>query len=141
MGGGDRRRAKVKGLAPLACKTDRIDAWVLAELSRRDLVPAIWLPTRVARRAERARWRLHLVRHRSALSTASTRRCSRSVCLPGLRPVRREGARAARAARVARAVARHCDRQPAMIDELDHQIAGTSASCARWAPITATSRC
>jgi transposase len=36
---------KVKGLAPLACKTDRIDAWVLAELSRRDLVPEIWLPT------------------------------------------------------------------------------------------------
>src|SRR5438093_6967362 len=34
----------VKGLAPLACKTDRIDAWVLAELSRRELVPAIWLP-------------------------------------------------------------------------------------------------
>jgi len=33
---------KVKGLAPLACKTDRIDAWVLAELARRDLVPAIW---------------------------------------------------------------------------------------------------
>jgi hypothetical protein len=29
---------KVKGLAPLACKTDRIDAWVLAELSRRDLI-------------------------------------------------------------------------------------------------------
>jgi hypothetical protein len=34
----------VKGIAPLACKTDRIDARVLAELSRRDLVPAIWLP-------------------------------------------------------------------------------------------------
>ena len=30
----------VKGLAPLACKTDRIDAWVLAELCRRELVPA-----------------------------------------------------------------------------------------------------
>jgi transposase len=27
---------RVKGLAPLACKTDRIDAWVLAELCRRD---------------------------------------------------------------------------------------------------------
>ena len=39
---------KVKGLAPLACKTDRIDAWVLAELARRDLVPAIWLPTRAS---------------------------------------------------------------------------------------------
>src|SRR5215217_2523 len=60
--------AKVKGLAPLACKTDRIDAWVLAELSRRELVPAIWLPGFGVRQArERALWRLHLVRHRSAL--------------------------------------------------------------------------
>jgi transposase len=59
---------KVKGLGPLACKTDKIDARVLAELSRRDLVPAIWLPTPDVRGArERARWRLHLVRHRTAL--------------------------------------------------------------------------
>ena len=59
---------KVKGLAPLACKTDRIDAWVLAELSRRELVPAIWLPDpHVRAERERARWRLHLVRHRSSL--------------------------------------------------------------------------
>src|SRR5690242_7049869 len=35
---------RVRGLAPLACKTDRIDAWVLAELGRRELVPAVWLP-------------------------------------------------------------------------------------------------
>jgi len=35
---------KVKGLAPLACKPDRIDARVLATLSARDLVPEIWLP-------------------------------------------------------------------------------------------------
>src|SRR5437660_361971 len=61
---------KVKGLAPLACKTDRIDAWVLAELARRDLVPAIWLPDPVVRaERERARCRLHLVRHRSNLLT------------------------------------------------------------------------
>ena len=60
---------KVKGLAPLAAKTDRIDAWVLAELSRRDLVPAIWLPDPAVRaERERARWRLHLVRHRTALN-------------------------------------------------------------------------
>jgi transposase len=59
---------KVKGLAPLACKTDRIDAWVLAELSRRDLVPAIWLPDPALRaERERARFRLHLVRQRSRL--------------------------------------------------------------------------
>ena len=57
---------KVKGLAPLACKTDRIDAWVLAELCRRELVPAIWLPDpQVRAERERARWRLHLVRQRS----------------------------------------------------------------------------
>lgn len=59
---------KVKGLAPLACKTDRIDAWVLAELSRRDLVPAIWLPDpEVRAERERARFRLHLARHRARL--------------------------------------------------------------------------
>ncbi len=59
---------KVKGLAPLACKTDRIDARVLAELSWRDLVPAIWLPDPTIRRErELARFRLHLVRHRTTL--------------------------------------------------------------------------
>ena len=59
---------KVRGLAPLACKTDKIDAQVLAELSRRDLVPAIWLPNPSVRAdRERARWRLHLVKHRTAL--------------------------------------------------------------------------
>jgi transposase len=59
---------KVKGLAPLSCNSDRIDAWVLAELSRRELVPAIWLPDPAVRgERERARWRLHLVRLRSSL--------------------------------------------------------------------------
>jgi transposase len=59
---------KVKGLAPLACKTDKIDSRVLAELSFRDLVPAIWLPTPELRRErERSRWRLHLVKHRTIL--------------------------------------------------------------------------
>jgi transposase len=61
---------KVKGLAPLACKTDRIDAWVLAELSRRELVPAIWLPDPAIRaERERARFRLHLVHHRTGLKS------------------------------------------------------------------------
>src|SRR3954470_2343951 len=45
---------KVRGLAPLACKTDRIDAWVLAELARRELVPAIWLPDPTVRGEHRA---------------------------------------------------------------------------------------
>jgi transposase len=60
--------AKVKGIAPLAAKTDRIDARVLAELARRELVPEIWLPDPTVRaERERARFRLHLVHHRTAL--------------------------------------------------------------------------
>ena len=59
---------KVKGLAPLAVKTDRIDSRVLAVLSQRDLVPAIWLPDPTVREErELARFRLHLVKHKSAL--------------------------------------------------------------------------
>jgi transposase len=59
---------KVKGLAPLACKTDEIDANVLAQLSWRDLVPAIWLPDPMLRQErERARFRLPLVKHRTSL--------------------------------------------------------------------------
>jgi len=62
--------AKVKGLAPLACKTDKIDARVLAELCRRELVPAIWLPDPSVRGdRERARFRLHLVRQRTRLKS------------------------------------------------------------------------
>jgi transposase len=60
--------AKARGIAPLACKTDTIDTWVLAELARRELVPEIWLPDpEVRAERERARFRLHLVKHRSAL--------------------------------------------------------------------------
>jgi transposase len=59
---------KVKGLAPLAVKTDEIDSKVLAVLSHRDLVPAIWLPDPTVREErELARFRLHLVKHRSML--------------------------------------------------------------------------
>jgi len=59
---------KARGIAPLACKTDTIDTWVLAELARLELVPEIWLPDpEVRAERERARFRLHLVKHRSAL--------------------------------------------------------------------------
>jgi transposase len=59
---------RVKGLAPLACKTDKTDSLVLATLSQRDLVPAVWLPDpRVREVRELARFRMHLVHHKSAL--------------------------------------------------------------------------
>jgi transposase len=59
---------RVKALAPLTAKTDKIDARVLADLSLRDLIPAIWLPPLGVRGdRELARFRLHLVGHRTAL--------------------------------------------------------------------------
>src|SRR5215211_4043774 len=58
---------KVRDIAPLACKTDKVDARVLAELCRRDLVPALWLPSLDDRALrERLRRRMHLVRLRTS---------------------------------------------------------------------------
>lgn len=58
---------RVKGVAPLACKTDRVDARVLAELCRRDLVRALWIPSLEERELrERLRRRMHLVRLRTS---------------------------------------------------------------------------
>ena len=58
---------KAKAIAPLACKTDRVDARVLADLVRRDLVPEVWVPS-VQERAnrERLRRRSHLIRLRTS---------------------------------------------------------------------------
>ena len=58
---------KVRDVAPLACKTDKVDARVLAELCRRDLVPELWVPS-IADRAlrERLRRRAHLVKTRTS---------------------------------------------------------------------------
>jgi transposase len=58
---------RVKALAPLTCKTDKVDARVLAELARRDLVPAVWVPPLAERELrERLRRRMHLVRLRTS---------------------------------------------------------------------------
>src|SRR5205823_3869973 len=84
VGIADAQRARA--LAPLACKTDRIDAQVLAELARRDLVPEVWLPDpRVRGERERARFRLHLVKHRTMLKN----RINQTLVAHGLgRPTR-----------------------------------------------------
>jgi transposase len=60
-------RRKVKTVAPLAAKTDKVDARLLAELSRRELVPGLWLPSLNERALrERLRRRMHLVRLRTS---------------------------------------------------------------------------
>ena len=134
---------KVKGLAPLACKTDKIDAWVLAELSRRDLVPAIWLPTPTVRaERERARWRLHLVRHRTALKNrihATLLAFGHPCPVSDLFGV---GGREL-LARLALPEPWAADTAAALhlIDQLDAEIAECERACGSWAPITATCRC
>ncbi|HEY9379415.1 MAG TPA: transposase, partial [Jiangellaceae bacterium] len=58
---------KVRDVAPLACKTDKVDAHVLANLCRRDLVPALWVPPLEERALrEQLRRRMHLVRLRAS---------------------------------------------------------------------------
>lgn len=73
---------KVKALAPLACKTDRVDARVLANLVRRELVPELWVPSLSDRELrERLRRRTHLVR----LRTSATNRAFGLLTQWGLR--------------------------------------------------------
>jgi transposase len=58
---------RVKTVAPLAAKTDKVDARLLAELCRRELVPALWLPSLDQRALrERLRRRMQLVRLRTS---------------------------------------------------------------------------
>ena len=61
----DARKAKAVG--SLAAKTDKLDARVLAELARRDLVPQVYLPAFADRELkERLGRRMHMVRLRTS---------------------------------------------------------------------------
>lgn len=74
---------KVKAVAPLACKTDRVDARVLAELARRDLVPALWVPSLDERALrELLRRRMHLVRRAPRPRTAPSGCSPSGDCAP-----------------------------------------------------------
>jgi len=88
---------KVKGLAPLACKTDKIDARVLAVLSERDLVPAIWLPD-PAVRSERKQARFRPAPRQASFDAQAPHPLDADDlrrAVPGDGPVRRRRARAA----------------------------------------------
>jgi hypothetical protein len=66
---------RVKTVAPLAAKTDKVDARLLAELCRRELVPALWLPSLDQRALrERLRRRMHWC------GCAPARRAACTVC-------------------------------------------------------------
>jgi transposase len=120
---------RAKGLAPLVAKTDRIDAWVLAELARRELVPAIWLPDPGVRaERERARFRLHLVQHRTALKNrihATLMSFGHPVPVSDLFGV--EGRRRLQRMALPEAWAASVATSVEIIDELDRRIAAAEA--------------
>jgi transposase len=116
---------KVKAIAPLACKTDRVDARVLADLARRDLVPTVWVPPLDDRAIrERLRRRSHLIR----LRTSSINRTFGLLTQWGLRrnltALRKPGALAELAERGVPEVWLDSLRTLlAVIDDLDRQLA------------------
>lgn len=64
---------KAKAVGSLAAKTDKLDARVLAELARRDLVPQVHVPTFADRELkERLGRRMHLVRLRTSAMNRAT---------------------------------------------------------------------
>ncbi len=134
--------AKVKGLAPLAAKTDRIDARVLALLSQRDLVPAIWLPDpRVREERELARFRLHLVKHRSQLKHrihSTLMSFGRPCPVSDLFGVR--GRELLAKLEVPEPWSATCWRASALIDALEAQISEINSRLERAAPSTPTFR-
>jgi len=136
---------KVKGLAPLTCKTDRVDSRVLAVLSHRDLVPAIWLPDpRVRAEREQARFGLHLVKHKSMLKHRihATMMTFGHPC-PVSDLFGAEGRELLDRLQVPQPWRGTIDASLYLIDylESDQRSTRSSGSCVRPAPITRTCRC
>jgi transposase len=116
---------RVKGVAPLACKTDRVDARVLAELCRRDLVPALWIPSLEERELrERLRRRAHLVRLRtSAMSRVYGLGTQWGLRLSADRLRRKDGPELLACSGIPTVWQRSIEEALAIIDLLDRRIA------------------
>ena len=129
----DARRARA--LAPLAAKTDRIDARVLAELARRELVPEVWVPA-VADRAllEQLLRRMHLIRLRTSAKNRIFGLLSQWGVRAGVTHLRQPGAVDALAERGVPEVWRASIAEAiAVIDLLDARIAPIDADLVRLA--------
>jgi transposase len=116
---------KVKAIAPLACKTDRVDARVLADLARRDLVPTIWVPSLDDRAIrERLRRRAHLIRLRTSAINRTFGLQTQWGLRRNLTALRKPGALDELAAHGMPAVWRHSIATLlGVIDDLDRQLA------------------
>ena len=116
---------RVKALAPLACKTDRVDARVLAELDPRDLVPVVWVPSLSDRELrERLPRRAHLVRLRTSASNRAFGLLTQWGMRVGLTTLRKPGAVELLSERGVPAVwLQSIKTLLSVIDDLDRQIA------------------
>ena len=117
---------KVKAVArPLACKTDRVDARVLADLVRRDLVPTVWVPPLDDRAIrERLRRRSHLIRLRTSAINRTFGLQTQRGLRRNLTALRKAGALEELAEHGVPEVWRHSIATLlAVIDDLDRQLA------------------
>ena len=134
---------RVKGLAPLACKTDRVDARVLAELSFRELVPAIWLPTPELR-AKRVALAVAAASGQAPLDPQEpSARVARRVrpSGPDGGPVRAGGRRLLAELDFPEPWLGHVRASVELIDDSTGGSRRSSAGCSARAPIIAISRC
>jgi transposase len=129
----DARRARA--LAPLAAKTDRIDARVLAELARRELVPEVWVASFADRALlEQLLRRMHLIRLRTSAKNRIFGLLSQWGVRAGVGHLRRPGAVDALAERGVPEVWRASIAEAiAVIDVLDARIAPIDADLLRLA--------
>jgi len=119
----------------LAAKTDRIDARVLAELARRELVPEVWVPA-VADRAllEQLLRRMHLIRLRTSAKNRIFGLLSQWGVRAGVVSLRRRGALDALADRGVPEVWRASIAEAiAVIEMLDARLAPIDADLVRLA--------
>ena len=116
---------KVKALAPLAAKTDKVDARVLATLCFRDLVPTVWTPS-LSERAlrERLKRRAHLIRLRSSAKNRSFGLLSQWGLRPSLQRLREpDAAELLESNGVPEAWRRSVLEAVALVDHLDRRLA------------------
>jgi transposase len=126
---------KVRDVAPLACKTDKVDARVLAELCRRDLVPELWVPSLADRELrERLRRRMHLVRMRASAMNRIFGLLTQWGLRLSLRPLREPDAMQVLEQRGVPDVWRRSIAEAlAVIDLLDERITPIDRELAPWA--------
>jgi transposase len=132
---------KVKALAPLAAKTDKVDARVLATLAFRDLVPAVWIPS-LSERAlrERLKRRAHLIRLRSSAKNRSFGLLSQWGLRVSLSRLREPDAMELLESHGVPEVWRHSVREAvALVDHLDGSRRSSRSYCRLLAPTAACS--